>query len=182
VCCQRLAGFFAVYKGFLRTACEDVMRLPRLEGRVSEADLARVRAFARVWRSFHRGTDADAFRALAPEPRTSMRFIRLSDVVRLTTLSRTTIWRLVRAGRFPAPVSINPTTSRYVLEDVERWMAAHAEARSPAATGAGGRQRALGASHRRTSPRPNERFCPAPRSASDASHGHARVRSPDSST
>lgn len=40
------------------------MRLPRLEGRVSAADLARVQAFARAWRSFHRGRDADAFRAL----------------------------------------------------------------------------------------------------------------------
>jgi hypothetical protein len=35
-----------------------------LEGRVTAEDMARVQAFTRAWRAFHRGTAADAFRAL----------------------------------------------------------------------------------------------------------------------
>jgi hypothetical protein len=40
------------------------MRQPRIEGRVTAEDMARVRAFSSAWRAFHGGTDADAFRAL----------------------------------------------------------------------------------------------------------------------
>jgi hypothetical protein len=61
---QRLASEFAVYKDFLQAATEDVMAQPRLEGRVSPDEMARVRAFSSAWRAAHGGTDADAFRAL----------------------------------------------------------------------------------------------------------------------
>lgn len=40
------------------------MAQPRLEGRVSSDEMARVRAFSSAWRAAHGGTDADAFRAL----------------------------------------------------------------------------------------------------------------------
>jgi hypothetical protein len=61
---QRLANEFAVYKDFLQIACEAAMRQPRVEGRVSSGELARVRAFSSAWRAFHGGSNADAFRAL----------------------------------------------------------------------------------------------------------------------
>jgi prophage regulatory protein len=52
-----------------------------------------------------------------------MHFITLHEVVARTRLSRATIWRYVRAGRFPAPVRITTGSTRYVLEDVVAWMA-----------------------------------------------------------
>ncbi len=52
-----------------------------------------------------------------------MHFITLHEVVARTRLSRTTIWRYVRAGRFPAPLRMSSGNSRYVLEDVIAWMA-----------------------------------------------------------
>jgi hypothetical protein len=48
----------------LYTAREDVMPAPRLEGRVTPSELARVQAFSRAWRALHGGTASDAFRAL----------------------------------------------------------------------------------------------------------------------
>ena len=42
---------------------------------------------------------------ILPEPD---RLIRLAEVCRLTSLSRTTIWRLRRKGEFPRPVRLSP--------------------------------------------------------------------------
>ncbi len=61
---QRLASEFAVYKDFLQAARGAAMRQPRVEGRVTSDELARVRAFSSAWRAFHGGSNADAFRAL----------------------------------------------------------------------------------------------------------------------
>lgn len=61
---QQLANEVAVYKDFLQTARGAAMRQPRVEGRVSCDELARVRAFSSAWRAFHGGSNADAFRAL----------------------------------------------------------------------------------------------------------------------
>lgn len=36
------------------------------------------------------------------------RFLREEEVVAVTSLSRATIWRLVKANQFPPPVNITP--------------------------------------------------------------------------
>jgi len=46
------------------------------------------------------------------------------EVQNLTGLSRTTIWREIRAGRFPAPVSISPNRIGFRESAVQEWMAA----------------------------------------------------------
>jgi prophage regulatory protein len=51
-----------------------------------------------------------------------MRFIRPSEVLRMIGVSRTTLWRMVRDGLFPAPVRITTRNRGYVLADVEAWM------------------------------------------------------------
>jgi len=46
-------------------------------------------------------------------------------VLELIGLSRTSLWRRVRAGEFPAPVRLGGAGSRAVAwrrEDVERWL------------------------------------------------------------
>ena len=48
--------------------------------------------------------------------------LRVSEVSRLTTLSRTTIWRLERAGTFPSRRKLSANAVAWLLEEVERWI------------------------------------------------------------
>lgn len=52
------------------------------------------------------------------------RLLRGRDVFRLVTLSRTTVWRRVREGTFPAPVSLGSTRIAWRESDIAAWMAA----------------------------------------------------------
>lgn len=58
-----------------------------------------------------------------------MKVLRVPDVVERTGLSRTTIWRRVRAGKFPAPVVLGTTvlgvqTIGWVESEIDDWIAA----------------------------------------------------------
>ena len=51
--------------------------------------------------------------------------LRTAEVLELIGLSRTTIWRRVQAGDFPAPIRLGPAGSRAVgwrSEEVEEWV------------------------------------------------------------
>jgi predicted DNA-binding transcriptional regulator AlpA len=50
------------------------------------------------------------------------RFLRPKDVARICGLSRTTIWRMQRDGRFPARLRISTNAVRWLAEDVENWI------------------------------------------------------------
>lgn len=56
-----------------------------------------------------------------------MQFIRPRRVLELIGVSRTTLWRMVRAGTFPRPVRITERNRGYILEAVEAWMKARTE-------------------------------------------------------
>ena len=56
-----------------------------------------------------------------------MQFIRLRYVSEMLGVSRTTLWRMVRAGTFPPPLCITQHTRGYLCETVENWMTARAE-------------------------------------------------------
>jgi prophage regulatory protein len=62
-----------------------------------------------------------------------MRFIRASEVVRMIGVSRTTLWRMVRAGVFPQPVRITKRNTGYVFDDVESWIRNRAQRTAPGA-------------------------------------------------
>ena len=62
-----------------------------------------------------------------------MRFIRASEVVRMIGVSRTTLWRLVRAGLFPQPVRITKRNTGYIFDDVESWIRDRARRTAPGA-------------------------------------------------
>ena len=49
--------------------------------------------------------------------------LTVRDACRETTLSRSTIWRMVKAGTFPAPVRLSPGRVGFRVEDVEAWRA-----------------------------------------------------------
>jgi prophage regulatory protein len=46
---------------------------------------------------------------------------RLPVVLKVTGLARTTIYRWVAAGRFPAPVRLGPRAVAWRWSDLERW-------------------------------------------------------------
>lgn len=66
-----------------------------------------------------------------------MRFIRPGEVLRMIGVSRTTLWRMVRDGLFPAPVRITKRNRGYVLDDVEAWMRGRVEGTAIAEAPAG---------------------------------------------
>ena len=49
-------------------------------------------------------------------------FMRLVDVMARTALSRTTIYRRVAAGSFPAPVPISDGLVAWYESDVDDWI------------------------------------------------------------
>lgn len=51
-----------------------------------------------------------------------LRLLGFRDVQRLVSLSRTQIYALIRAGRFPAPVKVGEHRSAWVEAEVEAWI------------------------------------------------------------
>lgn len=51
------------------------------------------------------------------------RFLREEEVVAVTSLSRATIWRLVKAERFPQPVTITPGRVGWRESAIAAWQA-----------------------------------------------------------
>lgn len=49
-------------------------------------------------------------------------YYRLSDVVRISALSRSTIYRRIAEGRFPSPVSLGGKASGWARDDIRRWV------------------------------------------------------------
>ena len=50
------------------------------------------------------------------------RFLRFKEVGVMCGLSRTTIWRLQREGKFPERRRIGPHAVRWLAKDVEHWI------------------------------------------------------------
>ncbi|MGO8841384.1 MAG: helix-turn-helix transcriptional regulator [Methyloceanibacter sp.] len=51
-------------------------------------------------------------------------FYSTRQVCELTTYSKTTLWREVRAERFPPPIKISPGRVAYIREQVNAWIQA----------------------------------------------------------
>lgn len=49
-------------------------------------------------------------------------FLTKKQVIAATTRSATSLWRDVKAGRFPAPFQIGPMRIAWRKSDVEKWM------------------------------------------------------------
>ena len=51
--------------------------------------------------------------------------IRIKDIIKITGLSRTSIWRYIRKGSFPEPVALGGPGSRAVgwhASEVREWL------------------------------------------------------------
>jgi prophage regulatory protein len=51
-----------------------------------------------------------------------MQILRTADVVRLTGLSKTTLWRLERRGIFPSRIRLGLNSVGWRDEEVQRWI------------------------------------------------------------
>lgn len=49
-------------------------------------------------------------------------FVRQPQVLRLVPVSKSTLWRRVRAKTFPAPVKLSPGVTAWRVEEVRRWI------------------------------------------------------------
>lgn len=60
-----------------------------------------------------------------PKPNTSKvppAFYRLRDVMRITALSRSTVYRRISEGRFPAPIHLGGRASAWPSADLQAWI------------------------------------------------------------
>lgn len=49
-------------------------------------------------------------------------FLRIRDVLRVSALSRPTLYRRIAAGKFPAPVHLGGRACAWSLADLETWI------------------------------------------------------------
>jgi len=71
----------------------------------------------------------DVLAGSADDKEVAVRFLRPRQVLEMIDVSRTTLWRMVRAGHFPRPVCITERNRGYLLKSVEAWMRARAAGR-----------------------------------------------------
>lgn len=53
-----------------------------------------------------------------------MKIIRVEEVMQRVQLSRSTIWRLEKAGKFPTRVRIGEKAMGWLEADIEQWLLA----------------------------------------------------------
>jgi len=56
------------------------------------------------------------------------KFLKLPDVVQITTLGRSTIYRLMDEHKFPRPVRLTEKAVAWKMSDIEQWMEERQEA------------------------------------------------------
>ena len=59
-------------------------------------------------------------------PTVEIKLLRIADVLETTSMSRSTLGRLIKTGRFPAPLKVggpNGRAVRWLREDIEEWIA-----------------------------------------------------------
>ena len=64
----------------------------------------------------------------------SERFLTINEVRERVTLSKTHIYRLIRAGHFPAPVPLGPHRTAFLESEVQEWMDSRVAERDRAQT------------------------------------------------
>ena len=55
-------------------------------------------------------------------------FIRLSDLVKFIPFGKATVYRKVKAGKFPKPKKLSERITAWAVEDIREWIAAQSQA------------------------------------------------------
>jgi prophage regulatory protein len=50
-------------------------------------------------------------------------FIRLKEVLRQVPISRSSVWRLAKLGKFPRPVRLTDRCTAWKQEEIQAWLA-----------------------------------------------------------
>jgi predicted DNA-binding transcriptional regulator AlpA len=58
-----------------------------------------------------------------PAATTARRLLSSRDICAMLGINRVTLYRMERAGRFPASIEISTNRVGWLVEDVERWLA-----------------------------------------------------------
>ena len=58
------------------------------------------------------------------------RLLRRREVERITSMSRSSIYRYMQAGTFPQPVRVGPAAVRWRVSDITAWLESRPGARS----------------------------------------------------
>ncbi|MDH6169998.1 prophage regulatory protein [Variovorax boronicumulans] len=61
-------------------------------------------------------------RELVPQTVGAPAFFRMSDVIRITALSRATVYRRIAEGKFPPPIHIGVRTCRWPRAALQQWI------------------------------------------------------------
>ncbi|MBT2334688.1 AlpA family phage regulatory protein [Variovorax paradoxus] len=61
-------------------------------------------------------------RELGPQTVGVPAFFRMADVVRITALSRTTVYRRIAGGKFPPPVHLGGRACGWPRAAIQRWI------------------------------------------------------------
>jgi predicted DNA-binding transcriptional regulator AlpA len=66
-----------------------------------------------------------------------VRFIRLGEVIDRTGIPKSTVYSMIAAGKFPAPIQITPRRVAWLENEVSDWQANQIAASRPEAAHAG---------------------------------------------
>ncbi|MGR9136892.1 helix-turn-helix transcriptional regulator [Rhizobium leguminosarum] len=59
-----------------------------------------------------------------------MRFISSEELkAKGVTISRATLWRLIKKGQFPKPIKQSPSRNAWLESEVDEWMRSRVDAR-----------------------------------------------------
>ena len=61
------------------------------------------------------------------------RFLRLPEVIQISGYRRSTIYEMIKSGKFPAPVHLGPRAVAWLESEVEAWMQDRIDDRDQAA-------------------------------------------------
>lgn len=64
-------------------------------------------------------------------PGTEIRFIKLEDVIKIVGISKSSIYKAIKNGEFPAPVKPSVRSSRWIESEVQEWAATRIRASRP---------------------------------------------------
>lgn len=59
---------------------------------------------------------------LSNKPKVPLRILRFPDIQEICGLSRTTVWRLIKARQFPVPLVLAPNCRGWIAEEVYQWL------------------------------------------------------------
>ena len=57
-----------------------------------------------------------------------MRVLRLREVLERVGLSKSTLWRLIKARQFPRPINLGPRAVGWIEEEVDEWISSRTRA------------------------------------------------------